>query len=156
MIYCVGLPKTGTTSLKEALKILGFKEGIDFHVGDYVYWMDKSDGTKFILTYRLSDDWYRSVKRWSIKKIFDPWIILQRKRMYGYYFPHFHKRHFIHFFVEHTMKMRFLYAPLEMNLNIHGWHELCRYLDKPVPDVKFPHLNKHDNIKISSLSSGSG
>jgi hypothetical protein len=24
----------------------------------------------------------------------------------------------------------------------HGWKELCRFLDKPIPSVPFPHVNK--------------
>ncbi|OJJ49300.1 hypothetical protein ASPZODRAFT_60072 [Penicilliopsis zonata CBS 506.65] len=46
---------------------------------------------------------------------------------------------------EHYAMVRRMTPPhrlLEFNLAEDGWEPLCRFLDKPVPDTPFPHLNR--------------
>ena len=148
MIYGLGLPKTGTTTLIEALKILGYKDS-EIVVGDYVYFLDHSkfDG-KMILTMRESPEkWFRSVEKWSRKERVESSnskIMNQRKRMYGFAMPQNRKDHFIERYNTHNENMR-KYNPLVVCWESgDNWQTLCTFLDKPIPKVPFPHLNKQD------------
>ena len=35
---------------------------------------------------------------------------------------------------------------LVLDISRHGWTELCSFLDKPVPNVRFPHVNKGSRL----------
>jgi len=148
MVYGLGLPKTGTTTLIEALKILGYKDS-EIVVGDYVYFLDhdKFDG-KMILTVRESPEkWFDSVEAWSRiprSEYSKNSRMNQRKKMYGYAMPQQHKDHFIGRYNKHNAKMR-KYKPLVVCWEKgDGWYPLCAFLNKPIPKVPFPHLNKQN------------
>ena len=142
-VYGLGLPKTGTTTLIKALEILGFTKE-DIVVGDYVYFLDRSKFKgKFILTVRESPSiWFNSVNKWAkrpdkqSKKLKN-----QRLRMYGKRMPE--KDLFIDKYLFHNREMVIKFDPLVVCWERHdGWLELCDYLELPIPNVPFPHLNK--------------
>lgn len=165
-VMCIGLPKTGTTSLKSALTILGYNVGpikdeeCNAHVGDamclpthrYIKLHEDYPDAKFILTLRSDPNtWYESVKRWADKKKDNKGILKQRKSMYGFEMPV--RKPFIEQYVYHAQSVHnfffFRYPDLSRKLLIvcwedgDGWEEICSFLDKPIPDIPFPHKNKN-------------
>jgi hypothetical protein len=168
-VFCIGLPRTGTTSLKRALNMLGYKtcslkdalENEDTaHVGDAIClpierWKDLVEeypDAKFILTMRESSEvWFQSVCKRAEKKRSNPGVAEQRERMYGHAWPtEENKQDFIsiyedriddillYFYFKNKLKNILLFCPE----NGDGWEKLCKFLDKPIPDRKYPHMNK--------------
>jgi hypothetical protein len=171
IIIGVGLPKTGTTSLKKALLTLGFNKGgankydnpdAEVFVGDYnclpttrYRQLDmRFPDAKFILTLRDSPEtWYDSVSHWAARHKDNKGIVKQRKSMYGFEFPV--KKPFIDQYKEHARGVYDYFndryhAKLKEKLLIvcwedgDGWEELCEFLNKPVPDKKFPKANANE------------
>ena len=167
-IIGIGLPKSGTTSLKTALHKLGFQPGgalkyddpdAEVFVGDYnllpieryrVLDMKYPDA-KFILTLRESPEvWYNSVYNWAERFKDNAGLKKQRKSMYGYEMPV--RDPLIEQYITHaeSVYQYFEYryhAKIKDKLLIvcweygDGWEELCGFLNKPIPDVPFPHKN---------------
>ena len=68
----------------------------------------------------------------------------KRKRMYGFEMPQNRKDHFIEKYNKHNENMK-QYNPLVVCWESgDGWYPLCTFLDKPIPKVPFPHLNKQN------------
>jgi len=121
--------------------------------------------TKFILTVRDPESWYRSYVETILKSLFD-WRTLAASKLV----PFFHKR----IFISHHMLWRFFGAEFlenpdyvhkkdhmircyqEHNKKVQatipsdrllvyevkqGWGPLCKFLGVPVPNVPFPHNN---------------
>jgi len=175
-VFGIGLNKTGTTTLGQALEILGFEHHESCN-GRLVKALTQNDYTpvyeaaeannnfedwpwplvykemyrkypdaKFVLTIRKnSETWYRSLckhaDRIGPRKI--------RKRIYGYYMPQSNKQAHISFYERHNREVvEFFARHAPENLAIvcwekgHGWMDLCSFLNKPVPSVEFPFLNK--------------
>lgn len=187
-VICAGLPRTGTGSIAEALRILGYntlsaaperlplfpEPGFDFRVYDDVdavadlpaamYWLQLANAyphAKLILTTRDEDPWYESMKRMvdAIHASGDMRRIAYADQLHSLVFgspeshPYWYKRRF----AEH-----------EESIYLHGrcgraglkscfvslcdyargrshqrdWYQLCAFLDKPIPDVPFPWVNK--------------
>jgi len=146
MIYVVGLPKTGTTSMRKALEVLGLKKGVDFECGDYVHFR-KWDADKYILTLRESEEvWYDSLVRWAEKKKDDKKIRAQRKKMYGAEMPNdsFKEKYLDHI----TRCAKECDELLIFITGRDGWGLLCDWLGKEIPDVPFPHKNKNESTSI--------
>jgi len=137
MIYGIGLPKTGTTTLKKALEILG----VEAEVGDYVHFLPKWDG-KLILTTRFNTyTWINSVMGWDRSHEFSEGIITQRLKMYGSSRP---EQYWMYIYNHHLRTCSKLPNCLVVCWeNGDGWKELCEFLNVPIPDVPFPHLNKN-------------
>lgn len=168
-ILGVGLSRTGTTSLTEALKLLGYKaihwyperladvvNGLnlnpDFRRYDDVdavtdipaayYWRElwkAYPDLQFIFTDRDIDSWWKSVKRHYETAIID------KALQYIVYGGELHEVSYKKKFIDHKMS---LIANIPKNklliLNIErgdGWKQLCSFLSKKVPSVPFPHLN---------------
>ena len=173
-IFGIGLPKSGSTSLKHALWELGFKKGGMHKFGDPEAEVFISDGmllpkdkyksldvkypdAKFILTVRESPEvWYDSVDRWArMPRRSNPMgLINQRKSMYGLEMPE--RKSFISQYVDHcTGVMDYFMTKygddaLSKILLVcwedgHGWKELCDFLQVPIPDKPFPHKRKNKN-----------
>lgn len=170
-IFCVGMQKTGTTSLQYALSKLGYRVAGVFSVKDldtpeqmldramaleqkfdafadnpwcfYFREFDKSvPGAKFILTTRNPEQWYASVC-----KHFGESDTKMRRWLYGAGTPIGHKDIYIKKLLDHQEAVRAHYwnRPndlLEFNVSKgDGWKELCNFLGKKQPREAFPRLN---------------
>lgn len=173
LIIGVGFQKTGTSTLREALKIIGYKvkdttgratipilkgnwkkvqnilDGYDA-VEDtpwfYIYKeLDKLyPNSKFILTYREPESWYKSVAR-HIGKLRAPkheWLYGRGKGL-----PKDDKENTLEVYNNHITEVReyFKNRPndfLEIDF-IKGdkWEKICNFLGKNIPDTIFPHAN---------------
>lgn len=171
-IFGIGLTKTGTRSLAEALTILGYKtihypwslDDIQRHQAstdipvscryknlDQIY-----PGSKFILTTRPYEDWIRTV---SMKPA-DPhkpplWKLDVRLTMYGVlhfdqdaWTKTFHRHHDD---VEQYFRNRSDLLILDLNVE-DKWEKLCGFLGKKVPNVPYPHLGKNPLLQRSVVS----
>jgi len=137
MIYGIGLPKTGTTTLKKALEILG----AEAEVGDYVHFLPKWDGKLILTTRNSTNTWYDSVLRWDRKHKMSTAILAQRGIMYGSETP---EGYWKNIYYHHNRVCSKLPNCLVVCWeNGDGWKELCEFLNVPIPDVPFPHLNKN-------------
>jgi len=134
MVYGIGLPKTGTTTLKKALEILN----VEAEVGDYVHFLPKWEG-QLILTIRKDAlIWYESVLRWNDRV--GPSIIVQRLQMYGSGQPQEYWKEIYRFHQATCSKLPNCLVVCWENGD--GWEQLCEFLHVPIPDIPFPHLNK--------------
>lgn len=166
-VFCVGLGKTGTTSLKESLRILGYRtirlpldwKGItDFDAalpGVSAAMFEDLDvafrGSKFILTLRDVEGWLKSIEKDMARK-----VGVQRERSeerevllkLKYGTAVFDKDKFRKGFHDHEARVKryFENRPddlLVLNITTSaGWEPLCSFLRVPVPEVPFPFVNK--------------
>ncbi len=171
-IFCIGFHKTGTSSLTNALRILGYRvtgpNGIrDPNIEQNVYSMayelvDQFDAfqdnpwpiiykeldkkypdSKFILTLRDPESWIKSqVRHFGRKKT------PMRKWIYGVGCPKGHESIYVARFNHHNQEVLNYFSKRSNDLLImdlskgDGWQELCMFLDKEIPNVSFPHANK--------------
>lgn len=166
-VFCVGLGKTGTTSLKESLRLLGYRtirlpldwKGItDFDAalpGVSAALFEDLDaafpGSKFILTLRDVEGWLKSIERDMGRK-----VGVQRERSeeretllkLKYGTAVFDADKFRKGFHDHEARVRqyFENRPddlLVLNITTNaGWEPLCSFLGVPVPEVPYPFVNK--------------
>lgn len=166
-VFCIGLGKTGTTSVKEALRILGYRiirlplnwEGItDFDAalpGVSAAMFKELDAafpnSKFILTVRDVEGWLKSIERdMSRKKGVKRDKQKERKKILTlkYGTSEFDAHTFRKAFHEHEAKVSdyFKNRPEDLLvLNVtksEGWEPLCTFLNEPVPSLSFPYVNK--------------
>ncbi|RKE97994.1 sulfotransferase family protein [Ichthyenterobacterium magnum] len=206
-IFCIGFPKTGTTSLEEALTILGYKtckghydnNHTNYLIGLYVnndfeeidrlinyydaftdlpwggtdlykYLTTKYPRAKFIHTQREVESWYSSLLKMLTK--FDSNLntalnVFHSKGRYGvvYYLKKIinittlenTKEHIQSYYLESNKELMthfdnndFHYLPMNLFKN-DGWDTLCAFLNKPIPETKFPHANKAEIQKKELL-----
>lgn len=168
-IFCIGLSKTGTNSLCDALNHLGFKmvhypgpnilaraavvDGMaDIPTVRYYKKLDELyPGSKFIFTMRPIDDWISSIESHYERRppsTLDAWGQECRKAVYGS--MEFDKEMFSKKYMEHADDVfaYFVDRPgdlLILNLftDLAPWSTLINGLglDAPVPDIQFPHSN---------------
>ena len=175
----LGFQKTGTSSLREALKILGFKvkdtsqrallpilRGNDkrikrilegFNAFEDTPWYmiyEKLDNwypnSKFILTIREEKDWFKSVDRHigDLKNPMHEWIYGKGKGL-----PKNNKKNTIEVYNNHNKKVMEYFKDRPKDLLIidfsknQGWKEICDFLNKSIPNKKFPHANKTKETK---------
>jgi hypothetical protein len=157
-IYGIGLPKTGTSSLVAALRILGYKterlnklldhpdnmydwakvksamRGLDAGVDEMLYLQLENlaavKSAKFIMTTRPLDEWKSSVK-WYYNSSFPDWWLTYVNRPWEDVFVEYH-----------TEAPALLGDRLLVFDPASGWEPLCSFLGKNVPKKKFPHINK--------------
>ena len=166
-VFCIGLGKTGTTSLKEALRILGYRlirlpldwKGItDFDAalpGVSAAMFPELDaaypGSKFILTLRDVDGWLKSIERdMGLKRGVDRERRAEREKILTMKYGRttFDTEAFRAAFHEHEAKVRKYFEGrpddlLVLNVTTSaGWEPLCDFLGVPVPDEAFPNVNK--------------
>ena len=167
----VGLSRTGTTSLFEALGILGYHTGhfvwdellpvLDGQVDSFDYrcfdrWDAMTDiptalfyneilaaypDCKAILTVRDADQWFKSMVKHDIAELKGWLTVAMRRLAYGTHTmnePILKKK-----FIEHNRHAqqdipnhRLLIMDI---LGGDEWEPLCEFLNKPIPDVPFPH-----------------
>ena len=167
-IFGIGLSKTGTTSLADALGLLGYSvidfplglRGVEEHdaatdtpIADCFELLDRQyPRSKFIYTVRQRDRWIRSCKtHWA--RFVDggcetrPEAAELFKHLYGTIdfdadlFKKAYDRH-------ETRVLRYFSSRPDDLLIIDicseesGWEPLCSFLGKEIPDCAFPHMNK--------------
>jgi hypothetical protein len=162
-IFGIGLTRTGTTSLTEALKLLGYSavhcpmsyEEIENHdastdtaVAARFEFLDLLyPNSKFILTIRDLDSWIESAEFLRRSSYDSIWQLETRSKLWGSFI--FDREKFIegyhkhHSKVLHHFKNRpndLLILPLESD---DKWLKLCVFLHKQMPakDVIYPKLN---------------
>ncbi|NOT57152.1 MAG: hypothetical protein HOP18_21330 [Deltaproteobacteria bacterium] len=167
-VFGIGLSRTGTTSLSEALGILGFSAvhypatmrdiathdaAADLPVADTFELLDTTfPGSKFIYTVRERTRWLESCRRHWTRKQGNKLSALHREfreRVYGTIdfspalFAHAYDRH------ERRVMKYFAARPQDLLvLDICGghanWETLCAFLAVPVPLTPFPNSNRVD------------
>lgn len=171
-IFGIGFQKTGTTSLKNALEILGYQVTGPNEVGnpeitENVYSIVESlvpqfdafqdnpwpifykeldvkyPNSKFILTLRDSKSWIK-----SMVKHFGQRHHPMMKWIYGVGFPEGNEVTYIKRFEDHNKNVQkyFQHRPEDLLiLNLiegDGWEKLCSFLEVDTPNFPFPHANK--------------
>jgi len=168
-IFGIGLPRTGTTSLTEALKALGFstkqnpKElkqrqfdgNFDFgsdwdaltNFGEHIYPQidNRYPNSKFILTVRSKETWLKSIEFITParrhKQIENESLI----EVFGGY--KFNREKFSYVYDLHYKNVMEYFRGREKDLLVvdfeagDGWSKLCPFLNKDIPDSRFPHKN---------------
>lgn len=160
----IGLSRTGTQSLCEALRILGYRQvvhnphfellpkmdgGADLGVVVFYKYLDfKFPGSRFVLTVRPLEEWLSSVEyilgRYPATNHDDVAIMRRmtlyetvtydRERLVSAY--HRHREDVHRYFRDRPQDL------LELDVVAGaGWEKLCRFLGVPVPQQPFPKLN---------------
>jgi hypothetical protein len=170
-VFGVGLHKTSTSSLANALYILGYHVGGTFATSDHA---DQAALEEYVLSaaamydavqdmpwpafYRLLDQHFpgskfvltiRDPHRWvsSVVTHFGRKDISSHEYFYGVPTAAGNEAVYLERFERHNREIRdyFVDRPddlLVMDIGAgHGWEELCAFLDVPVPDMPFPHQN---------------
>lgn len=175
-IFGIGLSKTGTTSLAQALEILGYRvkdyPGIERYRAGDVTSIDRTvidghdaltdtpipsffreldqayPGSKFILTIRDTDSWLR-----SCKKQFTPALAAKQNEAHRKLFLDLYgtdvydETKFLQGYRRHIDQVLEYFKDRPADLLVldltagDGWHKLCAFLGKPVPDRPFPKAN---------------
>lgn len=163
-IFAIGISATGTTSLHEALKILGYRTistyglkvplpepfdaathetaAVEFRKLDRIY-----PDSKFICTTRNLENWLKSIRRHlKFDRLANP-----RTSWHDYYYTHLFGKadpndiDLLHAYDNHLSGVRAYFAGREiLFIDIcggAGWDELCPFLGVPVPNRPFPRAN---------------
>lgn len=165
-IFGIGLTKTGTLSLSQALNIIGYKSkhypiSLD-EINEYEATTDipvscrykeldiMYPNSKFILTTRNFESWIETTSRKPLDKHKPSlWKIETRLRMYGVLhwdrtawttaYDTYHENVRRYF----SKRDNYLELPLE---SIDKWDILCQFLNKSKPLQPYPNLNKSINV----------
>ncbi len=170
----IGLPRTGTTTFCNALKLLGYQkvkhnprfehlatlEGAS-DIGCVIFYkyIDyKHPHSKFVLCLRDLESWLESVQFIYEKYPSTDKDIAILRRMLLYESVTFDRDKFIAAYHRYHDDVRRYFKDrpndlLEMNLvDGEGWEKLCPFLGLPIPDVPFPHNNKRTDFYPDPVS----
>lgn len=171
-VFCIGWHKTGTTTIGEALLLLGYnvvgarldfadallnkdiesvlKEAEKYEAFQDVPWAGlyreldiNFPDSKFILIERDPEKWLKS----AIKHFGDR-NIKMHAWMYGNGNITGNEKLYIEKYQQHNNDVREYFANRPDDLliisleNGEGWEKLCPFLSKPIPEKDFPHANK--------------
>jgi hypothetical protein len=175
-VFGIGWAKTGTTTLGACLEILGYShQGQDldlvydvesghlerifsvvdrFDVFEDWPWIllykeldERYPNSKFILTIRDTDRWWRSYQNHVTTRGARSDIGQIRRIIYGFEDGLQHKQAYIERYERHNAEVLRYFAQrpndlLVMNWeNGDGWAQLCSFLGKPIPKQPLPHAN---------------
>jgi Sulfotransferase domain len=166
-VFGIGLSRTGTTSLHQALTTVGFRSlhfpnlyqlheilkshdaVVDTPVACSFRELDASyPDSRFILTVRDLPSWLESAEQHFLRvpsEALPSWAVEVRLRTYGVI--HWDRDAFAKSYLGHVemVKAHFKDRPKALLiLNIvagDGWEVLCPFLDVPAPRHNFPHAN---------------
>lgn len=167
-IFGIGLSKTGTSSLCQAMNILGYRVKHYILEPDYLTIIDQYDfindmpiqcrykeldqiyiGSKFILSVRENiDKWLDSCKRQWLKKTSNQQILSYRIEQMGSI--NFNREQFVEKYQDHKNNVMSYFSNRSNDFlvldifNDDPWIPLCKFLDKTVPQEPFPHLNRSE------------
>ncbi len=175
-VFGIGLSKTGTTSLNDALSLLGIPS---IHLPRSIEQVEEYDGatdtpialaykeldlkypgSKFVLTIRESDSWLNShqAHKKQLAKIFDEqiskWIQDLETQCYGQW--EYDPALWLTAYDRHLQSVLEYFQGRESDLLIlnicqgQGWKELCTFLGCSIPNSPFPHQNKTKKSLISN------
>jgi hypothetical protein len=171
-VWGIGLARTGTATLCEVFRRLGYEtvlhnphfpslETADAAADNecalfYRYLDYRFPGSKFILTTRALQDWLKSMKfileTYPVRSRQENIAIFRRMTLYGtvsfdelkmtctYLRHHSEVRHYFRDRAHDLLEVDFTQGD--------GWERICAFLDLPVADGPFPHLNKANGISI--------
>jgi hypothetical protein len=172
-VFCIGFMKTGTTTLNRALSVLGYRvshnswrwlslickedwSGIKSKMDTWDAVEDNPipliykeldqmyPGSKFILTERDPESWYRSVS-YHVGDLTSPmheWLFGRGKGLpkndknHTLLVYNKHKKHVLDYFKNRPQDLLILDIT-----KIEGWQQLCDFLDEDIPKTDFPHAN---------------
>ncbi len=109
-------------------------------------------GSKFILTLRDEAGWYKSVLNH-----FNATPSKMQELIYQYPFPAGHQAEFLKVYRHHNAEVLryFAHRPgdlLIINLTEQPhWERICSFLDKPIPKIAFPHVNKGAYTRLEKI-----
>jgi hypothetical protein len=179
-IICIGLPKTGTSTMGDALLQLGYSvvgARLDLtgammskNIAEIAKVAEEYDALQDIpwaFIYRELDVLFPESKFIFTDRDPDKWIISMRKHFkgqkrdfnewfYGKSIVDGNENIFIAKYMEHKQGVMdyFAHRPHDLLVmsfeNGDGWDKLCEFLDKPAPRAKFPHSNKGQHSKTFS------
>lgn len=161
-VFCIGLPRTGTTSFCDAMRILGrktlhcpswpeelkqFEAMADLPIAaNYESLKAQHPTAKFVLTVRNEDEWLRSMQildempectirmvQEAASKVFNS---IDKLECY--------RRHVV-------SACNSIPGLLKFDPST-GWEPLCRFIGEEVPDLPFPHRN-HKSTSDTRLRS---
>ena len=167
IVINIGYGNAGTSSLNEALNILGY---FSTHEADGDVFYDNIYNNRnilegFIPTYNAFTDWPFidfNILETMIEQYPEEYYVYTKRnyrnmyksarRMainYGYERPPV----FTSWIKDQKEKQLYIESVLKNNLDLkvlefnvcdegHGWNELCTFLNEEIPNGKFPHLNK--------------
>lgn len=174
IVVGAGFQKTGTSTLREALKILGYRvkdtsarplipilkkdwkkvisllNGYDA-VEDTPWYMiykeidEHIPNSKFILTLRDEESWYKSVSKHigDLKSANHEYVYGRGKSL-----PKDHKENTLSIYKKHNTEVQEYFKDRPNDLLVvdftkgDGWEKLCPFLGKDIPTTPFPHYNK--------------
>ena len=171
-VFCVGFHKTGTKSLGQALRVLGYRvtgpngarePDIDAHALSMALalatefdafndnpWsvlykeLDATfPGSRFILTVRPTNRWIASVVGYFGDK-----ETPMRKWIYGHGSPRGNEAEYISRYNQHNHDVITYFSGRDKDLLLmnledgDGWEKLCGFLGSPIPDAPFPQVNR--------------
>jgi hypothetical protein len=167
----IGFHKTGTTSLRVALEMLGYTVTgpnwvDDPDIGRKVYDLARAEldlydaaqdnpwpilfreidawypGTRFVLTIRATDSWIRSAVNYFGSK-----TTPMREWIYGPGSPEGHEQIYVERYEKHNREVIEYFRDRADDLLVmdlkrgDGWRQLCPFLGHPIPARPFPHVN---------------
>ena len=172
MILNIGLPRTGTASMAEALKILGYKKVVhkvselkiisieeikkldaltDFAglIQAKAFTLDqikKEFDAQFILTTRPFGSWYESCTNF-FKRKHNPNNPGPDKYVSPIHDTVFKgitdEDAYKKMYTDHNVRAKLLFPGLlELNVEEVSWKKLCNFLKKSVPEEDYPHVNR--------------
>ena len=164
MIFCIGLPKTGTSSMSNALNMLGINCLHDYKITERHMMTNNRIGLKPLsgldsryqafadypidinfrqLDYQYSDSLFiathRDLKTW----------LISRQNHADRYGIEFDEMRDIDFYNSHYTLIDNYFKKSKQLLHFNmflgdGWNKLCGVLNKPIPNESFPWVNRHD------------
>ena len=181
-VFCVGMHKTSTTSLANALYTLGYDLGgtfdtdafvdgsaIEAHVLEVaterdavqdVPWPlfyrlldERFPGSKFILTVRDPERWIRSVVTHFARR-----PIATHEYIYGVPHAEGYESVLLDYYRSHNGAVRAHFADRPEDLLVmditkgHGWSQICPFLGLPEPPFAFPRQNDSGSRRTSRYS----
>lgn len=180
-VFGIGFQKTGTSTLGEALSILGYNvcgvrgelahalengnlkpvweltehyDAFEDNPWPLLYkTLDEAyPGSKFILTVRDPDKWIGSVVNH-----FGQRYTTMRKWIYGIGHPKGNEELYLRTYMKHNDEVREYFKDRPNDLLEISWEEgdrwkaLCNFLECPLPKKKFPHNNKGRYFSLKNI-----
>ena len=125
-----------------------YDTGTDSSIANSYKELDKAfPGSKFILTTRNLKGWLRSYKHMlsnGFQYMGDEQIV--QLSLYGSVY--FNKKKYRKGFFKHHLEAKDYFKDRPKDFLImdfskgDGWEKLCKFLDKPIPDIPFPFFNQ--------------